>query len=619
MSADTCTFSPLNIRSLEHRSGRPDTLVVPLTTNDYPYCDIDLFEGGIVDEKTPYALSFEIGSATEDVSATLSVNEHDEMALHKDVLPQDENGTVHLRFVLDATNVDGRRVTDAMRQPFMLTCGLARIKVALSFPDGTTLRLRTPDIVALSGEWQQDARVAAMYEALLRSVSNQAAEWMFADHDALGRSPNYRDESTDWSADSFVQLVKSSERSLALLEHIMGEGWAAGEHLQESEGEPSEAVVPLSLLQVMGTRLSALREDLQASVRKTEALLKAMKRMADTNKGRFGGRVSIPAAAALEVRLSSERSWISRLEALESRVQDLSADFSSLVAGPLDDEMSGFLQGFLPIQAQRVLSSTLGAWERFAGYELTREARALHTIKPDRLYEYYALWRLLSWFHDQGFVEDRTLDSPIARFAYTTSHLGGLYENEWRVANTYHLSDGQRHVCLYYVPVVHGLPFVEENGITVHRTRLTEGKHVLANGFYTPDYLLFIDNGRGHRATIVFDAKYSQINTIGGIEELSRQGAQGVMVRRTARWTTCTFNECLNKYRNHITNVDPVPSDAMPDVSSVWLLCGRHGAEQGDVGPVSLDGSGTTSSGVIALSTMTTNESLDQLFALLDL
>ncbi|MBR2683504.1 MAG: hypothetical protein IKE22_09595 [Atopobiaceae bacterium] len=619
MSVETCTFSPLTIRSLEHRSSRPDTLVVPLTTNDYPYCDIDLFEGGVVDEKTPYALSFEIGSTIEDVSTTLSVNEHDEMVLRKDVLPSGEDGTVHLKFVLDATNADGRRVTDAMRQPFMLTCGLARIKIALVFPNGETLNLRTPDIVALSGEWQQDARVAAMYEALLRSVNNQAAEWMFADHDELGRSPNFRDESTDWSADSFVKLVKGSERALSLLEHIMGEGWAAGEHLQETEGEPSEAIVPLSLLQIMGTQLSTLREDLQTSVRKTEALLKALKQMANANKGRFGGRVSIPAAAALEVRLSSERSWISRLEALESRVQDLTADFSSLAAGPLDDEMSGFLQGFLPIQAQRVLSSTLDAWEHFAGYELSREARALHTIKPDRLYEYYALWRLLGWFHEQGFTEDRTLDPPISRFAYTTAHLGGLYENEWRVAKTYHLTDGLRHVCLYYVPVVFGLPFVEENGITVHRTRLSDGKHVLANGFYTPDYLLFIDNGRGHKATIVFDAKYSQINTIGGIEELSRQGAQGVMVRRSPRWSTCTFNECLGKYRDHISNVDPVPADAMPDVSSVWLLCGRHGAEQGDVGPVVLDGSDTTASGVLALSTMTTNECLDQLFVLLDL
>ncbi|MDO5118890.1 MAG: hypothetical protein Q4D48_02295 [Coriobacteriales bacterium] len=604
--------SPLIIEALEQQEGRPARLEVPLTDDLYPHKSLDLFEGGLVDEKASYSFSFSFQSTMHVRSVSLCINEHDGLRMH---LEQTEDA-LSRTYQIVAT-------LDNYVRPFALTCGFARILITVSLECGIYLTLRSPDIIALSGEWKQDRNVSAMYEALFKIRDNQAGEWMFADYDLLAEPNAFRDESTNWSNDSIVKMVSSTETMLDLLEHCLTVDWSLGDNMQKTSLLASQTEA-IAFLDELRTRLEELAQSVFEILRKLQALRDHLQAIVDANDFRYGGHASLPILPVLSLGIDYVVSWVQRIDALITRASVLADSYVALGTTYNDSDIDINQPseqapiGNIPTRFR--LRAAMEQWRQFTGFTLSREGRALHVLKPDRIYEYYALWRLLSWLFGHGFKDDQNIPDAIARYPYDTSRFDDLYENEWRVANTYHLNDGRRRVTVYYVPVITGTPLREENGITIHRTKVTsEGERVLSTSFYTPDYLLIIDDGDGNQAAIALDAKYSHLDDVGAIERLARNNEGGFsVVERKTGWESCKFNTCLAKYRdNTMSFSDNIQK--MPDITSVWLLCGRHDKAQADFGPLILDMTDGHASGVMPLSNLTSNTALDRFFSLLGL
>ena len=113
-------------------------------------------------------------------------------------------------------------------------------------------------------------------------------------------------------------------------------------------------------------------------------------------------------------------------------------------------------------------------WAECLREPLVRKDLTLHAVKPDKLFEYYALYRMLRWLWQNGFVENPAHDEPIAHYRYSLETRYPKFRNEERCANTYHLIRTGRagrkttEIGLYYQLVLYS-GTLEENGIDVQR------------------------------------------------------------------------------------------------------------------------------------------------------
>lgn len=227
--------------------------------------------------------------------------------------------------------------------------------------------------------------------------------------------------------------------------------------------------------------------------------------------------------------------------------------------------------------------------ERFCRYGESvpgTDGLAIASLRLDRAYETYVLYRMLSWLSARGF---RPVDGSSGVYTGAYGYRSAVYFDDPHVCNVYRLKSGDAEVDLYYEPVVffdgerrHGMPLC----------RISGGKQRV----FTPDYVLVVRRPDDGRKVFVLDAKY-----------------------RSRRNTLCSFGEgnlsayedCVSKYLMRTVDGDTL---RLPD--ALWLLCGiEDGGDQViEVGaaPWRADFERETPSGVMLV---TPNHSLDPLFA----
>ena len=194
-------------------------------------------------------------------------------------------------------------------------------------------------------------------------------------------------------------------------------------------------------------------------------------------------------------------------------------------------------------------------WLKFGDFTLARENLALHSLRLDKLYEYFVLFRLLCWFNKVGFSEDDTEETPIEQASFSLE--AGYYSNEKQVATLYKLARDKTHIRLYYQPVIYG-DAREENGITLHRLSCRSATSSRRrDSYWTPDFMLVVNNGQEEPEWHIFDAKFSKASNLWG--EYPKEGP---------------FTSMMSKYKTDICG--STPSDR---VSSLWLFSGREPGE----------------------------------------
>lgn len=246
-----------------------------------------------------------------------------------------------------------------------------------------------------------------------------------------------------------------------------------------------------------------------------------------------------------------------RIQHLYLRGQRLLSLLESLVPckASLDYVMPRQTKVFQEVRPYASLYRSMQQWRSFGTYSIERDALLLSTLQMDRLYEYYALYKMLDWLGQGGFRPDESLQCPVQSFRHSLK--APHYSAETQVNNVYCLSRGDERIHLYYQPVIYG-DAREEAGILLHRT--TSRKRFGDRGFdsyWQPDFLI-VHETPGRSSTTVVDAKFRTVRKV--IQDVIQDGSDSS--------GASTFDACLIKYVNSMakTNGDPV--------EGLWLLCG---------------------------------------------
>lgn len=565
---DVVSISPLEIA----REGQP-TLYVPLEeVEGRQRVRIKLFDGAPVWEDEEASIGFRLETTSYVRRAVVSVNDHKELWMLCQWQPSmvsHGRTTYRYDFVVSPDNYDV-----AYTNPFSLTCGIARVLVRIEFRDGREALFESHDIVCLDeprvggqgGDHAEEGNVGEMYRTLVEANGNQASEWMFSPQRLDGNEAALSaDDDTDWAHAALSRLLSTASETLDLVyDGLEDEGDSFPNETDDpdraSSFDTDENRAVRALLSSVAVRTEQVRLGLVDSVAELDELLKRLQTVISEAGARRGHEQTLPVRSLFERQRAQEASWLLEATDLAERSQLALQDFDDFVGGAYAVDESAFeLPRLTRLYAEderyAQLYEAMSTWASASQESADRSDVSLYAIKPDRLFEYYALHRMLTWLHDAGFREDMDRPRPIERFRYSLARTYSKYENEWRCANTYHLvrlANGRREeVDLYYQPVIYGSSR-EENGIVLHRLG---GEDIIDNGAWTPDYVLVVRDAAGER-TFLVDAKYVPWSVVMG--------------------PTGKLSECVDKYLTHTSNA--AGGQPGEGVNGVWVLCGRLSA-----------------------------------------
>jgi hypothetical protein len=480
---------------------------------------------------------------------------------------------------------------------FLMTYGFAKIHVSITTNDGHEGRYCTRSIPCLSSGRDQPQIVSGMLEELAGADRNNAIRWLLA-----GRVP----EDDKALVNGIVtDPARSLEAYLALIESVLVSFEAVLPFLRTQahcKTMPATCMMRPRDVRTVGRReitwvvqnmSGESPKSLPRSIR-TEKTSKSFDNyenraitsflahvVRQTSKLRQRSVEDMGRLRAIRVRLASfdvrsEDDYIlglvlvnaylkreighqERIQHLYLRGQRLLSLLESLVPckASLDYVMPRQTKVFQEVRPYASLFRSMQQWRSFGTYSIERDALLLGTLQMDRLYEYYALYKMLDWLDQGGFRPDESLQCPVQSFRYSLE--APHYSAETQVNNVYCLSRGDERIHLYYQPVIYG-DDREEAGILLHRT--TSRKRFGDQGFdayWQPDFLI-VHETPGRSSTTVVDAKFRTVRKV--IQDVIQDGSDSS--------GASTFDACLIKYVNSMakTNGDPV--------DGLWLLCGRE-------------------------------------------
>lgn len=553
---------------------------------------IDLSDEGFVIENHCYKLTLCGFDGVEPSSIEVFVNgdalAFSEFLRKEKVLPDGRNAICY------EAQGDDRRL-------FLLVHGVARIEVSFEF-DSAVVCLSTKDVACFSREDSQNENVKMMLSALLDGGTNAVSSLMFDVGPDAESSFSVVDGSLvkggTKSLSSFLQLVESSlavfEKHVAFFRNgacskvIKRSERVSASEVRKIEGSEMRWIArnPELLQEVVhDTGISFFGRHylpryietdrtvrtfdnyenrmvvayLEGVLRSLVVLSKNMGEVESSSRmvkrissfGRQG--YSCPLLTVLEAFEGRRKAVSTKVDKLLKAAYRLKRSYAAAMPGVGTVRLSSPRRTkiFQDVRAYSDIYISLLRWLNFGEFSLNREQIALRTFRLDRLYEYYVLYRILSWCGENGF---RPCDGAAIKARYSLEY--EKYRAVERVPSLFRLESDRFFLSVYYQPVIYG-DDREENGVTLHRVNGTQRW----DSFYTPDYLIFMkEKDTCSSRWIALDAKYSKVAS--------------VAKRHGGRDSLSALEQCFYKYR---TNV--IDSVTFLPIESVWLLCGRDGKE----------------------------------------
>lgn len=482
----------------------------------------------------------------------------------------------------------------ASKQLFLNTYGFARVEMVASFEGmDTPIILSTKDIPCLSRDDQDAQNIEKMLTELLDSDDTLASKWMFSGSNGPESPYSILDGSLqNNSPKSLSSIMHLIERVLIVYsahqEYFRAHGYSriiskktklpvrrirrAGnsellwisKNLQILSETPSENGIEYAgsyylptmvetqkrvrtfdsyenrlVLGFLGEVLRTARAVRATLVKGSSSIRALEERLSSLSAASY----TIPALALVRSYSIREKSYLTQIDVLIGKAQELLRLYCFFMQGaePKYSRNPRRTKVFQELRPYAQIYDLLLEWLAFGDFSLAKEGLALHALRADKLYEYYVLYRILSWFEDKGFVADASEERSIYVGEYRAD---GLYRPETQISSIYNLTSGNTKVRLYYQPVIHGSR-LEDEGIGLHR--------LSSSHYWTPDYLLRIITDSGEKSFHIIDAKYSSPDYL-------RRGYP----------KSGTLSECMMKYRQDIGGAT---SD--DKVSTVWLLAGK--------------------------------------------
>ena len=492
------------------------------------------------------------------------------------------------------------------KRPFLLTYGFARIEVVLSLVYESTEEfvLTTKDIPCLSNEDYQAPMIAQMLNELLDVNEETVARWMFTGNEDDRAAFSILDAALrDNSPKSLSSIIQLFEAAIAEYEnaydYFRAHGFSrvvrtksklpprkirrTGSHellwmsknshvLSETPYETSinylgryympreietdvrkksydsyENRLVLGFLGELLTNARVIYSSLKDDVASIRAIEERLNPISTSD-------YSLPALTLIRQCAARENYYIAKLQDVVDKLLKLKRKYVLALPGvkAVFSRAPRRTKVFQEVKCYSGVFEIIQRWLKFGDFTLARENLALHTLRLDKLYEYFVLFRLLCWLQSSGFDEDDAEGEAIEQATF--SLISGFYRNEKQVSTLYKLSHGETHIRLYYQPVIYG-DEREENGITLHRLSCRNAASLIKrDSYWTPDFLLMVAQGTNDPEWHIFDAKFSKASILWG--DYPKDGP---------------FTSMVSKYKTVI--LGSAPSDR---IVSLWLFCGRE-------------------------------------------
>lgn len=550
--------------------------------------------GGCLLDTARYGINISLPSDFTPSHVDISVNGGDTttFSLRKEKSGANRPGMTTYALV-DGYSKTNSYVNDRL---FLLTYGFARIEVGITEENSERpITLSTKDIPCRTRDSIETNNIEEMLIQLLDS-DNKASEWMFSHYAASQQAPysifegsaqdqsprslsttlhfikkvfsEYSMQREYFHSHGYVRIVK--DRKIVPLSRVRRAGHEELGWLSKNlsimnevpEGKGISMYGRNYLPQKVQTEIKIKSHDsyenrlvlgfLSEVVRTTKLLRKSLLSSCNAigelertlGYFRMEGMV-MPSLALLRSLSQRENSCLMQLDELIVTGSELLRSYKSF----LPDVDCYFTRApyrtkiFQEVQAYSRIFALLLEWINFGDFSIAKEGLALHLLRTDKLYEYYALYRMLSWLADKGYVPSTEEDHPIRCGDYLPQW---KYCPESQIASIFSLYNGKSHVKLYYQPIIHA-NLEEEEGICLHRL---SGK---ANMFWAPDYLIEVTTESNQKSFHVIDAKY--------------RPAQDLYARFSQ---PSELSTCIMKYMHDIAGKNG------KRVSSVWLSAGRQ-------------------------------------------
>ena len=160
---------------------------------------------------------------------------------------------------------------------------------------------------------------------------------------------------------------------------------------------------------------------------------------------------------------------------------------------------------FLSIPQYIKVYQCMVQWFTYGNYEFSRESYLLAFIKISSLYETYTLAKLIQFFKTEGLSLDRA-----SRYIYPRS--GNWKYIDSKCCNTFHFTDEDSEITVYYQPVIYSYDSRSYNGIGIYRNSSislgSSNDRDYRGEYYVPDFLIkYVKNDMEYY--IIGDAKFS--------------------------------------------------------------------------------------------------------------
>mgnify|MGYP004731344547 CR=1 FL=1 len=297
----------------------------------------------------------------------------------------------------------------------------------------------------------------------------------------------------------------------------------------------------LAFLDGLSATIEDIMEVVVQSLDRAEGMKDALSSFADED-------AIMPSLIVARACLERERPLLQRACAIKDRVIVLRRAYRRILPGVAIPRVMKMRKTkiFQEVRAYNEIYTAIERWQDSGPLATGQEGMALEVYRSSKLFEYYALLKILQVLHGAGFHPKSNAEEPIRLHPYELND--GLYENERQVANVYELENDEWACTLYYQPVFYA-DARQEAGIAIHRT--TDSVRA---PYYTPDYLLVAASKKedepAKKHVVALDAKFTNFY-------LAQQHVK--------------LDECVLKY------IAETSAESIDDrVEAVWLLCGRE-------------------------------------------
>lgn len=568
----------------------------PLYAVDSLPSSIILADDGTVKENWKYSLRLLLPPEIELSNATVSVN-------GGDALNVGCSGRGMVKIAKQRYRIYELVLTSDGSYPFWLTFGFARLEVRIDASNGRAAEatLSTCDIPCESNTLEQGPLIRGMLDELLDTEGDDAIQWMFTGRCNECKAYSILDaafvDNAPKSLNSMIQLLEAvSILYKSHLSYFNSHGFSRIVQVKAKVAPANIRRIGHNELQWIARNMDALSETKQETnlvhrgrfytLRYIETNRKVKTYNSYENRLVLGFlREATQRARAILQILVREYDEIAEIESKLNSIADKGAQLPAAIllsqyvargSGLLErlrcvtndlERLFRFYRKALPevecvfsmpvrktkifqeVQEYSSIYDMIQLWNRFGDFSLAREQLALHALRLDKLYEYYVLYKLLKELKSFGFEKDYQFENPVLCAEYSVDD--GFYANERQVATQYNLCMGHIHITLYYQPVIYA-DLTEENGITLHRLSKSGWNK---DKYWMPDYLLKVCEDGAFPRWHVFDAKFSQMQTLWRYFP-----KEGIFAQSIAKYSTDIGSRKENG-----------------GVESVWLFAGRAG------------------------------------------